>query len=56
LGTVVITGMVAATAIAIFVIPMLFVLMERLAARLGSQPHVATAPAQREGSEAAEHN
>jgi HAE1 family hydrophobic/amphiphilic exporter-1 len=52
LGTVVITGMLAATGIAIFVIPMLFVLMERSAARFGSQPHVATAPAPapREGS------
>lgn len=39
LGTVVVTGMLAATCIAIFIIPMLFVLVERLAARLrgGSQ-------------------
>jgi HAE1 family hydrophobic/amphiphilic exporter-1 len=42
---IVITGMLAATAIAIFVIPMLFVLMERLATRLGRQPRVATGPA-----------
>jgi HAE1 family hydrophobic/amphiphilic exporter-1 len=49
LGTVVITGMLAATAIAIFVIPMLFVLMERLATRLGRQPRVATGPAPSEG-------
>ena len=33
LGTVVITGMLAATAIAIFIIPVLFVLVERLASR-----------------------
>jgi HAE1 family hydrophobic/amphiphilic exporter-1 len=50
LGTVVITGMLAATAIAIFVIPMLFVLMERLAIRLGARPRVASAPAPSEGS------
>jgi HAE1 family hydrophobic/amphiphilic exporter-1 len=34
LGTVVVTGMLAATALAIFVIPVLFVLFERLALRL----------------------
>jgi HAE1 family hydrophobic/amphiphilic exporter-1 len=50
LGTVVITGMLAATAIAIFVIPMLFVLMERLAIRFGRRPRVATAPSTIEGS------
>jgi HAE1 family hydrophobic/amphiphilic exporter-1 len=33
LGTVVITGMLAATAVAIFIIPVLFVLVERLANR-----------------------
>jgi len=33
LGTVVITGMLAATAVAIFIIPVLFVLVERLSAR-----------------------
>jgi hydrophobic/amphiphilic exporter-1 (mainly G- bacteria), HAE1 family len=38
LGTAVITGMLAATAIAIFIIPMLFVLVERL--RGARQPHV----------------
>ena len=37
LGTVVITGMLAATVIGIFLIPMLFVLIERLATR--RQPH-----------------
>jgi hypothetical protein len=36
--------------IAIFVIPMLFVLMERLATRPGTQPRVATGPAPSEGS------
>ena len=45
LGTVVITGMLAATAIAIFVIPMLFVLTERLAILRGTPPHAATVPA-----------
>ena len=40
LGTVVITGMLAATLIAIFVIPLLFVLIERLATR-GRQAHAA---------------
>ncbi|MCU1384657.1 MAG: bepG [Acidobacteria bacterium] len=50
LGTVVITGMLAATAIAIFVIPMLFVLMQRLAIRLGTRPRVVSAPAPSEGS------
>src|SRR5712664_1926635 len=37
LGTVVITGMLAATAVAIFIIPVLFVLVERLANRRGRQ-------------------
>jgi hydrophobic/amphiphilic exporter-1 (mainly G- bacteria), HAE1 family len=50
LGTVVITGMLAATAVAIFAIPMLFVLMERLAIRFGRRPRVATAPSTIEGS------
>jgi len=39
LGTVVITGMLAATAIAIFIIPMLFVLMEQMASRFTWQAH-----------------
>jgi multidrug efflux pump subunit AcrB len=34
LGTVVVTGMLAATALAIFVIPFLFVLFERIALKL----------------------
>jgi HAE1 family hydrophobic/amphiphilic exporter-1 len=34
LGTVVITGMLAATCIAIFIIPMLFVVVEKIAARM----------------------
>ena len=50
LGTVVIAGMLSATAIAIFIIPMLFVLMERLARRLTPQPHTGPAPAPLEGS------
>jgi HAE1 family hydrophobic/amphiphilic exporter-1 len=50
LGTVVITGMLAATGIAIFVIPMLFVLTERVSALRGSRPHVAPVPASSDGS------
>ena len=38
LGTVVITGMLAATIIAVFLIPLLFVLCERLAIKLGANP------------------
>jgi HAE1 family hydrophobic/amphiphilic exporter-1 len=50
LGTVVITGMLAATAIAIFIIPMLYVLMERLASRFTRQAHASgPAPAPLEG-------
>jgi HAE1 family hydrophobic/amphiphilic exporter-1 len=48
LGTVVIAGMLAATAIAIFIIPMLFVLMERLAS-LAPQVHAGQATAPLEG-------
>jgi HAE1 family hydrophobic/amphiphilic exporter-1 len=44
LGTVVITGMLAATAIAIFIIPVLFVLIERLATRRATVPHLAAQP------------
>jgi HAE1 family hydrophobic/amphiphilic exporter-1 len=39
LGTVVVTGMLAATALAIFIIPLLFVLFERVAIRLGNKKH-----------------
>jgi HAE1 family hydrophobic/amphiphilic exporter-1 len=42
LGTVVITGMLAATLIAIFIIPLLFVLIERLATFRSRQPHAPT--------------
>src|ERR1700687_6208309 len=49
LGTVVIAGMLAATAIAIFIIPMLFVLMERVASRFASEPQAGPAPAPLEG-------
>lgn len=38
LGTVVVTGMLAATALAIFLIPMLFVLFESIALKLGKAP------------------
>jgi HAE1 family hydrophobic/amphiphilic exporter-1 len=47
LGTVVISGMLAATLIAIFLIPLLFVLFERLALRFGKTQH-APAPGQLE--------
>jgi len=49
LGTVVITGMLAATALAIFIIPVLFVLIERLAARRVPAPHLAGQPGISEG-------
>jgi HAE1 family hydrophobic/amphiphilic exporter-1 len=49
LGTVVIAGMLAATAIAIFVIPVLFVLVERVAARRAERPVRAMQPAPTEG-------
>jgi HAE1 family hydrophobic/amphiphilic exporter-1 len=45
LGTVVITGMLAATLIAVFLIPLLFVLFERLSLKLGGQKHARPAPA-----------
>ena len=38
LGTVVVTGMLAATLIAIFIIPLLFVLVERLSTRRSREP------------------
>jgi HAE1 family hydrophobic/amphiphilic exporter-1 len=44
LGTVVIAGMLAATAIAIFVIPVLFVLIERLATRRPAVAQLAAQP------------
>jgi HAE1 family hydrophobic/amphiphilic exporter-1 len=40
LGTVVVTGMLAATLLAIFIIPLLFVVVERLSARRRSPAHV----------------
>ncbi len=49
LGTVVITGMLAATLIAVFLIPLLFVLFERLALEAraaGSRTTPAPAPAE----------
>jgi HAE1 family hydrophobic/amphiphilic exporter-1 len=39
LGTVVVTGMLAATALAIFIIPLLFVLFERISTRFGNNKH-----------------
>ena len=44
LGTVVITGMLAATVMGIFIIPVLFVLIQRLAARRAPAPHLAAQP------------
>jgi hydrophobic/amphiphilic exporter-1 (mainly G- bacteria), HAE1 family len=44
LGTVVVSGMLAATAIAIFIIPVLFVLVERLASRRSEAPALAVEP------------
>jgi HAE1 family hydrophobic/amphiphilic exporter-1 len=40
LGTVVISGMLAATLIAVFLIPLLFVVFERIALRLGAKGHI----------------
>jgi HAE1 family hydrophobic/amphiphilic exporter-1 len=45
LGTVVITGMLAATLLAVFLIPLLFVLFERLAERVGRKTSAAAEPA-----------
>ena len=44
LGTVVITGMLAATLLAVFIIPLLFVLIERLATWGSRQSHTPTEP------------
>jgi hypothetical protein len=41
--------MLAATAIAIFIIPVLFVLIERLATRRAARPHLAAQPGTSEG-------
>jgi multidrug efflux pump subunit AcrB len=49
LGTVVITGMLTATTIAIFIIPVLFVLMERLVSRSRRRPYASQSPATSEG-------
>ena len=50
LGTVVVSGMLAATALAIFIIPLLFVLMERVASRFTGRAHAdGPAPAPVEG-------
>ena len=50
LGTVVISGMLVATAVAIFVIPVLFVLVERLAVRHPQASTLAVEPGASEGS------
>jgi len=44
LGTVVISGMLAATLVAVFLIPLLFVVFERIAIRLGARADLAHAP------------
>ena len=44
LGTVVVTGMLAATALAIFIIPVLFVIFERIALKLHEGPWKQTQP------------
>jgi HAE1 family hydrophobic/amphiphilic exporter-1 len=44
MGTTVIGGMLAATAIAIFIIPALFVLVETVANRCSRKPHAAAVP------------
>ena len=44
LGTVVITGMLTSTAIAVFIIPVLFVLVERLSRRWRHEPAAPVAP------------
>ena len=49
LGTAAISGMLAATAVAIFVIPALFVIVERIASRPADQAAVATQPKPTEG-------
>jgi HAE1 family hydrophobic/amphiphilic exporter-1 len=49
LGTVVVSGMLVATAIAIFVIPVLFVLVERLGARRAAAPQLAVQHGTSEG-------
>jgi HAE1 family hydrophobic/amphiphilic exporter-1 len=49
LGTVVITGMLAATAIAIFIVPVLFVMIERFALRRSAAPQLAPERGMSEG-------
>jgi HAE1 family hydrophobic/amphiphilic exporter-1 len=45
LGTVVISGMLTATLIAVFLIPLLFVVFERIAQKFGATDHAAATPA-----------
>jgi HAE1 family hydrophobic/amphiphilic exporter-1 len=52
LGTVVVTGMLAATALAIFIIPVLFVIFERIALKL----HEGTPVETNSGALPAPHN
>jgi HAE1 family hydrophobic/amphiphilic exporter-1 len=49
LGTVVITGMLAATLFAVFIIPLLFVLVERLSTWRSREPHAPAEPLHGEG-------
>jgi HAE1 family hydrophobic/amphiphilic exporter-1/multidrug efflux pump len=46
LGTSVFAGMLAATIIGIFLVPVLYAVIERLAERVGGRPGAATAPSQ----------
>ena len=50
LGTTVVTGMTAATALGIFLVPALFVFMERLAGRGGPRDKVVEVPAPRDAA------
>jgi HAE1 family hydrophobic/amphiphilic exporter-1 len=49
LGTAAVSGMLTATAIAIFVIPVLFVLVERIASRPADRAAIAVQPKPTEG-------
>jgi len=50
LGAAVFAGMTAATALGVFFIPLLYVLVQRLAARFGSKPRAAAADAPAAGA------
>ena len=52
LGTTVVTGMLAATALGIFLVPALFVFMERLAGKGGPRARISDEPASHDGAAA----